>query len=637
MRHLRLYSTALATAALVSCGGGDLALPSEGEPAAITVVQGDGLSGRVGEVLAQPLIVKVLDVADRPVPGATVAVELSGAVAEPDTLSTDAQGMASAEITLGGQVGEATGAVRVIAPESPGEVEATFTVVAVASSANGLAGVSGDEQTGVAGTALPAPLVVKVTDEFGNPIEDVTITWTPEGGGSVSQTSTVTDAQGLTSVTRTLGPTAGAQTTLASAEGLAGSPVVFNHTATPGNPSGVLIVSGNNQTGPPGTTLPEDLVVQVVDQDGNPIVGAALTWVVTAGGGSVDPTTGTTSANGQVATSWTLGPSAGTNTVQAIVSGVGQAEFIATAGAGSPRDIRIVSGDNQTGVAGSPLGAQLVVEVVDGAENPVVGVTVTWSVESGGGLVSPGSGPTDAAGRAATAWTLGSSTGTQRVRASASGAGFVQFSARATAGSPAVLALVTQPSSTAQAGVPFDRQPVVQVEDAAGNPVATLGISVTVAVASGPGQLSGTTTQTTGADGRATFTNLEIGGAIGTHSLIFAAGGFQSATSDPITVNPAETTTSISSHAPDPSTAGQDVAVVFGVTSLGDPPSGTVVVTASGGTETCSADATAGGCTINLTVEGVRTLTATFQGSTLFQPSAGSATHTVTPALPPGP
>jgi adhesin/invasin len=638
MRKFSLFAIGLAGTALFSCGGDDLVLPSAGEPAAITIVQGNGLSGRVGEVLAQPLIVEVLDGVDRPVAGATVVVELTSAVAEPDTISTDAEGRASAEITLGSEVGEAVGAVRVIAPETPAEVEASFTLMALAASANGLAGVSGDGQTGVAGTMLAAPLVVRVTDAFGNPIEGVPITWTPDVG-SVSATSTTTDGEGLTSVTRTLGPTAGAQTTLASAEGLAGSPVTFNHTVTAGNPSGVLIVSGNNQTAAPSTTLPEDLVVAVVDADSNPVVAAAVTWVVTAGGGTLAPTTGTTDANGRAATKWTLGASAGTNTAQAIVSGVGQAEFTATAAAGTASVIRVVSGNDQTGQAGTRLASELVVQVLDAGENPVSGVPVTWTVASGGGSVSPASATTGADGQASTAWTLGPGTGSQRVSASAPGAGSVQFNATSTAGAPSVLGLVTQPSATAEVGVPFVRQPVVQVRDAAGNPVQAPGVTVTAAIATGAGQLVGTASQTTGPDGRATFTNLGIGSATGAHSLIFAASGFTSVTSSTIDVGPAQTSTGITSDDPDPSIPGQEVVVVFQVTSPGGTPSGTVQVTVSGGSESCSADVAAGQCTIVLTEVGDRTLTASFQGGGLFDASSGTTSHSVVTSVvtPTGP
>jgi adhesin/invasin len=563
MRHLRLVGTGLAAAALLSCGGDDLVLPGEGEPAAITIVQGNGLTGRVGEALAEPLIVEVLDGVDRPVAGATVVIDLSGALAEPDTISTDAEGRASAEITLGSEVGEATGAARVVAPETPAEVEASFTVMALAASADGLVGVSGDGQTGPAGTVLPGPLVVEVTDAFGNPIEGVPITWTPDGG-SVSETSTATDAEGRTSIIRTLGPTAGVQTTLASSEGLAGSPVVFTHTVTAGNASGVLIVDGNNQTAAPGATLPTDLVVEVIDEAGNPVVAAAVTWVVTAGGGTLSPTTGTTDDSGRAATTWTLGATVGTNTAQAIVSGVGQAEFTATAAAGAAGEIRVISGNGQAGQAGASLASPLVVQVRDDGENPVSGVAVTWTVESGGGSVSPASATTGADGQASTAWTLGPSIGTQRVQASAPGAGSVRFEATSTAGAPSVLGLATQPSETAQVGVPFGRQPVVEVRDAAGNPVQAPGVTVTAAIASGAGQLIGTTTQTTGADGRATFTDLGIEGATAAHSLIFAAGGLTSVTSSTIDVTPAP-------NVP-PTAADDEYTATAGVQLTVDPP-----------------------------------------------------------------
>ena len=635
MRLLQ-FSSALVAAALVSCGGEDLVLPGGDEPAVITIVQGDGLTGRVGETLEDSLIVEVLDGADRPVPSATVVVELTGAVADPDTITTDRFGRASAEITLGGAVGNATGAARVIAPESPVEVRASFTVTALASSANGLAAVSGDGQSGAVGTELADPLVVEVTDAFGNAIEGVTITWTVEGGGSVSEASNVTDAQGRAAVTRILGPAAGAQSTIAASEGLVGSPVVFGHTATPGSPSGVQIVSGNQQTGRPGETLPEPLIVAVVDGSGNPVVGAAVTWLETDGDGTIDPETATTDANGRASTTWTLGPSAGTNRVQAIVSGVGQAEFTATATAGTPSRIRIVSGNGQSGEAGSRLDAQLVVEVLDDVDNPVSGATVSWSVQSGNGSVSPTSGQTDAAGRAAASWTLGPGTGEQRVQASVSGAGSVRFDATATPGAAATLALRIQPSAEAQVGVPFNRQPELQVRDAAGNPVQASGVSITAAIATGPGQLGGTRTVTTGSNGRARFSDLEITGAAGGHTLIFSASGLQSVISNTVAVSPVGTTTRITSDSPDPSAPGQGVTVTFQVTSLGGAPSGTVLVTASGGPETCTAEVSAGQCVITLTADGSRTLTASYQGSATFQSSDDNEAHNVvTPDSPP--
>ncbi len=65
------------------------------------------------------------------------------------------------------------------------------------------------DQSGQVGTTLANPLVVQVADAFGNPIPGVDVVWTVDGGGSVSSATTTTGADGQTSVTRTLGTTAG--------------------------------------------------------------------------------------------------------------------------------------------------------------------------------------------------------------------------------------------------------------------------------------------------------------------------------------------------------------------------------------------------------------------------------------------
>jgi hypothetical protein len=312
-----------------------------------------------------------------------------------------------------------------------------------------------------------------------------------------------------------------------------------------------------------------------------------------------------------------------------VVSGVGSATFNAAAVAGSASGVQIVSGENQAATAGSALPASLVVRVVDGSGNPVAAATVTWRVVSGGGSVVPASGPTDASGQASAAWTLGSAVGEQTLEASVAGVGTVTFHATATVGAASALALQTQPSGTARLGVPFERQPVVQLRDAAGNDVAQGGVSVTAAIASGPGSLGGTVTRATDGQGRAAFTDLEIGGAIGNHTLIFAASGFTSVTSNQVDVRRAATTTRIVSDDPDPSAPGEGVTVRFEVTSAGGTPTGTVVVTTSGGSESCSAEVSAGSCVLALGSAGGQTLTASYAETALFEASSGTATHQV--------
>ncbi|MBA2457756.1 MAG: Ig-like domain-containing protein [Gemmatimonadales bacterium] len=634
-----LYPLAAAgvLAGIASCGGG-LVLPDDGRPAAIVILQGDGQSGRVGETL--PLVLQVTDVTGRPVAGATVVIEVDGAEPRPGTVATEADGRATVAVMLGPEVGPAPGAARVVAPEAEQPVQVGFTVNAVAASADGLTLESGDNQTAPAGQPLAEPLVVRVTDAFGNPIPGVPITWTAIGGGSVSEATTTSDESGRASVVRTLGIASGQQSTSAASDDeLAGSPVVFLHTATAGSPAGVSIVSGNDQSGVPGSTLAQPLVVQVADQDGNPVRGAPVTWIVTGGGGQLDPPTSATDDAGRASTNWTLGPTPGPNAAEAVVSGVGQASFRATGLVGGPTQVVIVSGNRQTGQAGQQLGADLVVRVLDAQRNPVPGSTVIWQVASGGGSVDPAIAITDAAGQASTRWTLGSTPGANSVNAAVAGAGSVTFEATGAAGAASALTLATQPSENAQVGLPLARQPVVQLRDAAGNDIAQAGVAVTAAVATGAGTLAGTTTQATDANGRAAFTDLRIDGAVGSHTLIFASSGFTSVNSAPIEVAPAATATTITSDTPEPSQPGDSVTVSFTVTSAAGTPSGTVTVSADSG-ETCpqpvELNAGSGSCAIVLNGEGDRELTASYAGAPLFAPSGDTELHDVeSPNLPP--
>jgi hypothetical protein len=101
---------------------------------------------------------------------------------------------------------------------------------------------------------------------------------------------------------------------------------------------------------------------------------------------------------------------------------------------------------------------------------------------------------------------------------------------------PPVLAIVTQPASTAIAGAPLDPQPVIQLKSASGSDLATPGVPVTAAIHDGGGTLGGTATVSTDAGGRATFTDLSISGDPGPRTLDFTAPGYTGVTSATIDV-----------------------------------------------------------------------------------------------------
>ncbi len=100
-----------------------------------------------------------------------------------------------------------------------------------------------------------------------------------------------------------------------------------------------------------------------------------------------------------------------------------------------------------------------------------------------------------------------------------------------------------------------------------------------------------------------------------------------------ITIVKANTTTSITSDSPDPSGSGASVTVTYTV-AVSSPgagtPTGNVVVTISGGAETCTGTVAAGSCALTLTVGGARSFTASYVGDTNFNGSSGTTAHTVT-------
>jgi hypothetical protein len=236
---------------------------------------------------------------------------------------------------LGGVAGSQIADAKVVGAD---QVAVRFTATAQPAAAHAIAALSGDAQSAMVGTALPDSLVVRVTDQFGNPVSGATVAWSANPG-SISPESVQTDADGRAAARRILGASTGAQTAAASSPELDGSPVTFTHTGTPGSDASLVLVSGDGQSGQTGAELPDPVVVRLVDGQGNGMQAQPVTWVIGAGGGSPSPVTGQTDSEGFASTRWTLGPSQGNNTLSAVVSPVGFVTFTASAtggGGGGP-------------------------------------------------------------------------------------------------------------------------------------------------------------------------------------------------------------------------------------------------------------------------------------------------------------
>jgi len=168
----------------------------------------------------------------------------------------------------------------------------------------------------------------------------------------------------------------------------------------------------------------------------------------------------------------------------------------------------VQDGNNQSGTAGQTLSQPLRIKVLGAFSEPVVGISVQFSVSAGGGSLT-GNNPTltDVNGVAAINLTTGTTVGANLVHAKlvSNNALSADFTATGTPGPPASIAFTTQPAG-AYDSQSFLTQPIVTVKDQFGNTSPVSG-TVTLTLQSGTGSLTGTLTANA-IGGVATFANV---------------------------------------------------------------------------------------------------------------------------------
>jgi hypothetical protein len=184
----------------------------------------------------------------------------------------------------------------------------------------------------------------------------------------------------------------------------------------PPTPGSLVLVQGNNQQAQGGAELPNPVVIRVLDTDGTPIGKLPIGFSVVQGGGSVNPGSAASDENGEVKVKWTVGPNEVAQLLRASVPGVEAVNVSAIALL--PTDIVIAQGNNQTAKAGAALPNPIVIRVVGPGNVPMKGIAVAFQVISGGGLISPQSGLTNALGEVTARWTLGGTAGTNTLAVS---------------------------------------------------------------------------------------------------------------------------------------------------------------------------------------------------------------------------
>ena len=335
---------------LASCGGGGSDKGANNQnptnPSATTrsiaKLAGDAQSATVGAAVASAPSVKVSTSAGAAVSGVaiTFAVASGGGGVSGATQTTDANGVATVGSWTLGQTAGANALTATAAGTVSGS-PLTFTATGVPATASQLSKQPGDGQTGTAGQNVASPPAVLLRDQFGNAVANVAVTFAvASGGGSVTGGTATTGSNGIATVgSWKLGNAPGVNTLTATAagSGIAGNPATFSATATAGPPATIAKVSGDNQTATPGTAVPLAPTVRVTDAVGNSVTGAGVTFAAASGGGTVTGGTQTTATDGTAKpTAWTLGATAGANTLTATAAASGVAgsplTFTATGG-----------------------------------------------------------------------------------------------------------------------------------------------------------------------------------------------------------------------------------------------------------------------------------------------------------------
>jgi len=170
---------------------------------------------------------------------------------------------------------------------------------------------------------------------------------------------------------------------------------------------------------------------------------------------------------------WKRGPKAGRQRVQVQVGNARTMPIFtarATALAGGAASLVLRSGDGQTGTVGTLLPRTIVVLVVDRLGNPVPDARMALLPKSGS--VPDSAMRSDSMGQTKVRWTLGRSSGPQRMILRVEGvSATLELTARARNGRPTKLEFLPLRPATASARSAA-RSLIVQLTDDYGNPIA---------------------------------------------------------------------------------------------------------------------------------------------------------------------
>jgi hypothetical protein len=179
--------------------------------------------------------------------------------------------------------------------------------------------VTSGSSSPVAGSDVTLSAQLSQDDGTAIPTAGKVVTWTKTGtGGTFSAATSTTDAAGIAAVTFTTGTSSGTAYTFTGTDGDSTTGTSTAVTTVAGAATQIAANAGNGQSAVVNTAVTTPPSVLVKDANNNPVNGVSVTFAVATGGGSVSGGSATTGANGIASVgSWTVGPTAGSNTLTA--------------------------------------------------------------------------------------------------------------------------------------------------------------------------------------------------------------------------------------------------------------------------------------------------------------------------------
>ncbi|MBV9770910.1 MAG: Ig-like domain-containing protein, partial [Bryobacterales bacterium] len=302
----------------------------------------------------------------------------------------------------------------------------------------------------------------------------------------------------------------------------------------------ITATAGSPQSTAVDTAFGTALQATLLDASNNPLSGVTVTFTAPASGATAmfsgaATATATTNGNG-VATAPALiaNGQIGSFTITASAPQAAPTSFNLTNTAGSPTSVTATAGTPQSATVNTAFAAALAVTVTDNANNPVSGVTVTFTAPgTGAGAAFSGSATatavTNASGIAiAPGLIANGQTGAYSITAIVAGVtSAASFSLTNLAGSPANIAATAGTPQSATVNVAFVTALQAVVKDASNNPLSGVTVTFASPSAGASAAFSGSTTATaiSNASGIATAPALTANSQAGSYTVTASVTG----------------------------------------------------------------------------------------------------------------